>query len=217
MASRSCCATGSPRRPECLKIKLARRRPRMGLGPSSSPSARSPIEEKRRLAHRRFQLHRPRPVVRQRHPRPAPRRPPADLRHAALRRAAVPVRPGGQPDRRPSVSARKPLFMDESAHDWRLVRLGRTLGWTGVALKTCKTQTGRAAEPLLGEGPRHDADGPGPDEPDARAGPPRPARRPCRHDHGRRDQRHAVLPGGLATRGRRPPGPLPADATGAWT
>ena len=41
-----------------------------------------------------------------------------------------------------SVSARKPLFMDESAHDWRLVKLGRTLGWTGVALKTCKTQTG---------------------------------------------------------------------------
>ncbi|MEX2016526.1 MAG: enolase C-terminal domain-like protein [Candidatus Hydrogenedentales bacterium] len=40
------------------------------------------------------------------------------------------------------VSARKPLFMDESAHDWRLVRLGRELGWTGVALKTCKTQTG---------------------------------------------------------------------------
>lgn len=41
-----------------------------------------------------------------------------------------------------SVSARKPLFMDESAHDWELIRLGRTLGWSGVALKTCKTQTG---------------------------------------------------------------------------
>jgi len=41
-----------------------------------------------------------------------------------------------------SVSARKPLFMDESAHNWRLVRLGRSLGWNGVALKTCKTQTG---------------------------------------------------------------------------
>ncbi|MBI2929967.1 MAG: hypothetical protein HYY24_30280 [Verrucomicrobia bacterium] len=41
-----------------------------------------------------------------------------------------------------SVAARKPLFMDESAHDWRLVRLGRALGWSGVALKTCKTQTG---------------------------------------------------------------------------
>jgi len=41
-----------------------------------------------------------------------------------------------------SVSARKPLFMDESAHDWEYVRLGRSLGWTGVALKTCKTQTG---------------------------------------------------------------------------
>ncbi len=34
-----------------------------------------------------------------------------------------------------SVSARKPL-------DWKLIRLGRELGWTGVALKTCKTQTG---------------------------------------------------------------------------
>ena len=41
-----------------------------------------------------------------------------------------------------SCSARKPLFMDESAHDWRFVKLGRSLGWTGVALKTCKTQTG---------------------------------------------------------------------------
>ena len=41
-----------------------------------------------------------------------------------------------------SVSARKPLFMDESAHDWHLIQLGRSLGWTGVALKTCKTQTG---------------------------------------------------------------------------
>ncbi|MBN1126309.1 MAG: hypothetical protein JXA82_14980 [Sedimentisphaerales bacterium] len=41
-----------------------------------------------------------------------------------------------------SVSARKPLFMDESAHDWKLIRVGRKLGWTGVALKTCKTQTG---------------------------------------------------------------------------
>jgi L-alanine-DL-glutamate epimerase-like enolase superfamily enzyme len=41
-----------------------------------------------------------------------------------------------------SISALKPLFMDESAHDWRLVRLGRSLGWSGVALKTCKTQSG---------------------------------------------------------------------------
>jgi len=41
-----------------------------------------------------------------------------------------------------SVSARKPLFMDESAHDWKFVRMGRRLGWNGVALKTCKTQTG---------------------------------------------------------------------------
>lgn len=41
-----------------------------------------------------------------------------------------------------SISARKPLFMDESAHSWKQVKLGRQLGWTGVALKSCKTQTG---------------------------------------------------------------------------
>jgi L-alanine-DL-glutamate epimerase-like enolase superfamily enzyme len=41
-----------------------------------------------------------------------------------------------------SVAARKPLFLDESAHDWQIVRLGRELGWNGVALKTCKTLTG---------------------------------------------------------------------------
>jgi L-alanine-DL-glutamate epimerase-like enolase superfamily enzyme len=40
------------------------------------------------------------------------------------------------------VSRRKLLLMDESAHNWELVRLGRSLGWTGVALKTCKTLTG---------------------------------------------------------------------------
>lgn len=41
-----------------------------------------------------------------------------------------------------SVASRRPLLMDESAHNWEIVRLGRELGWTGVALKTCKTQTG---------------------------------------------------------------------------
>ncbi len=41
-----------------------------------------------------------------------------------------------------SVSERQPLFLDESAHDWQYVALGRSLGWTGVALKTCKTQSG---------------------------------------------------------------------------
>lgn len=41
-----------------------------------------------------------------------------------------------------SISRRKLLFLDESADDWRRVQLGRALGWTGVALKTCKSQTG---------------------------------------------------------------------------
>ncbi len=41
-----------------------------------------------------------------------------------------------------SLAQRKPLLMDESAHDWEHVKLGHSLGWNGVALKTCKTQTG---------------------------------------------------------------------------
>ena len=88
-----------------------------------------------------------------------------------------------------SVSARKPLFLDESAHDWRFVRLGRELGWTGVALKTCKTQTGALLSLCWAQGARHDADGAGPDQPDARADPARAARRARRHDHGRGEQR----------------------------
>ena len=41
-----------------------------------------------------------------------------------------------------SVSERKMLFMDESAHDWRFIRLGKSLGWDAVALKSCKTLAG---------------------------------------------------------------------------
>jgi len=41
-----------------------------------------------------------------------------------------------------AIAAKKPIFMDESAHDWRLVREGHRLNWNGVALKTCKTQSG---------------------------------------------------------------------------
>lgn len=41
-----------------------------------------------------------------------------------------------------AIACRKPIFLDESAHDWKHVRLGRELNWNGVALKTCKTQTG---------------------------------------------------------------------------
>lgn len=40
------------------------------------------------------------------------------------------------------IARLKAIFLDESAHDWRMVRRGLELGWTGVALKTCKTQTG---------------------------------------------------------------------------
>ena len=52
-----------------------------------------------------------------------------------------------------SVSARKPLFMDESAHDWKHVRLGRELGWNGVALKK---PVKHKLEPCFhSAGPRH--------------------------------------------------------------
>ncbi len=39
------------------------------------------------------------------------------------------------------VARRKSLFMDENAIGWRQVRLGHQAGWSGVALKTCKTLT----------------------------------------------------------------------------
>ena len=75
-----------------------------------------------------------------------------------------------------ACAARKPLFMDESAHDWRMVRLGRELG----------------------EGARHASDGAGPDQPDAGDGSACAARRACRHNPGCGMQRAAVLSGGLA-------------------
>lgn len=39
------------------------------------------------------------------------------------------------------VSWIKPLFLDEGAHDWRAIRRARQLGWTGVAIKTARSQT----------------------------------------------------------------------------
>ncbi len=39
------------------------------------------------------------------------------------------------------VSWRKPLFLDEGAHDWRRIRRARQLGWTGVTVKTVRSQT----------------------------------------------------------------------------
>ena len=56
---------------------------------------------RRAVALRRLQLHGRRSGVRERDPRPAARRGAAHLRDDPLRRAAVPVRPRGQPDRRP--------------------------------------------------------------------------------------------------------------------
>ena len=47
-----------------------------------------------------------------------------------------------------SVSARKPLFMDESAHDLKLIRSGRKLGWTGVARRPARPKPS-PVEPLL--------------------------------------------------------------------
>lgn len=41
-----------------------------------------------------------------------------------------------------AVASRKPIVMDESAYDWRVAERARSFGWSGVALKTCKTQSG---------------------------------------------------------------------------
>ena len=63
-----------PRRPEMPEGQAPRRRPRLGLRPAA-PRRPDRGRGGGRLADRRLQLHRPRPGVRQRHPRPAARRP----------------------------------------------------------------------------------------------------------------------------------------------
>lgn len=88
-----------------------------------------------------------------------------------------------------SVAARKPLFMDESAHDWHLIKLGRSLGWSGVALKTCKTQTGA----------RYGLDGAGFIQSHAGTSATFTAGSPRRNHHGRGIQWHAILPGSIQT------------------
>lgn len=40
-----------------------------------------------------------------------------------------------------SVAKRGPLFLDESAHDWRVLPKVERTGYSGIAVKTCKTQT----------------------------------------------------------------------------
>jgi L-alanine-DL-glutamate epimerase-like enolase superfamily enzyme len=100
-----------------------------------------------------------------------------------------------------AVSARKPLFMDESAHDWRFVRLGARARLVGGCAQDLQDTDRCNPLTMLGQGPRNDAHGPGPLESYARADPPRVTGSSCRYDHGRRVQRHAILPCGLATRG----------------
>ena len=78
-----------------------------------------------------------------------------------------------------SVSKRKPLFLDESAHDWKFVRLGRQLG--------C------ALEFVLGEGAWNAIDGSGSDESDACSNSARSTCRACRNDYGCRVKWNAVL------------------------
>ncbi len=48
----------------------------------------------------------------------------------------------GASDRRAQRLGAQAALHGRERHDWRFVRLGRELGWSGVALKTCKTQTG---------------------------------------------------------------------------
>ncbi len=93
-----------------------------------------------------------------------------------------------------AIAARKPLFMDESAHDWHFVRMGRKLGWTGVALKTCKTQNGSAVDAGVGKSPSNAADGAGLDKSNVGDDPPCAFSSAQWHPHGSRGQRHAILP-----------------------
>ena len=101
-----------------------------------------------------------------------------------------------------AVSARKPLFMDESAHDWRFRPAGASTWLVRRCAQDLQDPDRCDSLPVLGQAPRNDAHGPGSVESDARADPSRAVGRSRRDDHGCRVQRHAILSGGIAARGR---------------
>ena len=169
--------------------------------PGSVKVGRIAVEEDGRLAHRRLQLHGPRPRVRQRDSRPTSDGASAALRHAALCRAAFPLRPRDPPHRRPQ------RLGTEAACSWTKVPTtggssGSAGSWAGPASRSRPARPRPArfshlcwakahgmtlmvqdlSNPMLAQIP-HVA-----------------SRRPRGHDHGRRDQRNAVLPRRLCPR-----------------
>ena len=119
-----------PRRAEVPEDQAPRRRRRLGLRPAGQ-GRHARRRRRRRLAHCRLQLHGARALptstaILDRLMREQPRL------YGMMLYVEQPFPYDLEAHRIDVhwVSSRKPLFMDESAHDWRLVRLGRSLGWT---------------------------------------------------------------------------------------
>ena len=83
-----------------------------------------------------------------------------------------------------SVSSRKPLFMDESAHDWKHVMLGRDLGWNGVALKPARHKQVLYFLFAVGQVTRNGFDGTRPNQPYACSNSTCLIGSSCRNDYG---------------------------------
>ena len=140
-------------RAEVPQGQAARERRRVGLRPHARrrTDRRRP---RRAVALRRLQLHGPRSGVRERDPRPAARRGAAHLRDDPLRRAAVPVRPRGQPHRRPLGERAQAAVHGRKRARLETRRAGPDPGLDGRRAQDLQDADRRAAEPVLGQDAR---------------------------------------------------------------
>ncbi len=85
-----------------------------------------------------------------------------------------------------SVATRKPLFMDESAHDWQQIRLG--CAWLDRGrFKNVQDANGSDSIVVLGQSPPHAGDGPRSNESDVGDGSSCVTRGACGNDFGSRN------------------------------
>ena len=103
-----------------------------------------------------------------------------------------------------SVSRRKPLFLDEKRPRLDQGGTGAAAGLDRGGAEDLQNANRGPAQSGLGQGARHAADGPGPDQSDAGPDTARPPGRLRRDAVGGRNQLHAVLSRGFAARGGSP-------------
>ena len=147
-------------------------------------------------------------------PPPAYRQPGGNLRSAGSASVIVEPRSRGVPgwsatQRRQPRWDRLPLECRRASRSlWTTARTtGRWCAWGAswagpAGVQDVQDASRRVVEPVLGQSARYDADGATPCQPYAGADSPRAAGRARAHDHGRRDQRDAIISRSLTSEGK---------------